>query len=621
MTRAASRSLIGWGGESPASRGNWSNHMAVLLTCELLEKSFGSRTVFTDISMSLHDGDRLGIVGPNGAGKSTFLRILGGEMTADHGTVSLRKGLRVAMVVQDPVFDPEGSVRDIVMATARESDDKDLAVSKILSRTGFLDPKAKAGDLSGGWKKRLAIAAALAMDPDVLLLDEPTNHLDVEGILWLEKLVNSASFASVFVTHDRYFLENCSTRVAEINRAYPLGLFTAPGTYSSFLEKRSEFLRAQEKQQAALENLVTSEIEWLRRGAKARTSKSKARIQDAMDLQRQLAEVNSRTRTGTATVDFTASGRTAKRLIVCEHISKSLGGRELFRDLSFIVGSGTRLGILGSNGSGKTTLLRILTGHLEPDMGTVTKANGLRVSYFEQQRDSLDLEAPLRRALAPSGDTVIFRDRPQHVAGWAARFLFQQEQLDLPVGRLSGGERARVHIARLMLDAADVLILDEPTNDLDIPTLEVLESNLADFPGALVLVTHDRFLLDRLSSVLLVLDGEGGSEFYAELSQWEQANASRKSRPAKDAAMVMPKAAAAASKKKLSYKEMREWEQVEGLIAQAEAVLQAKRQELLLPEVVSNPERLIALAGQIEQADAEVQRLIERWSDLEAKRQ
>ena len=216
---------------------------------------------------------------------------------------------------------------------------------------------------------------------------------------------------------------------------------------------------------------------------------------------------------------------------------------------------------------------------------------------------------------------MIFRDRPQHVAGWAARFLFQQEQLDLPVGRLSGGERARVHIARLMLDAADVLILDEPTNDLDIPTLEVLESNLADFPGALVLVTHDRFLLDRLSSVLLVLDGEGGSEFYAELSQWEQANASRKSRPAKDAAVVMPKAASAASKKKLSYKEMREWEQVEGLIAQAEAVLQAKRQELLLPEVVSNPERLIALAGQIEQADAEVQRLIERWSDLEAKRQ
>jgi ATP-binding cassette subfamily F protein uup len=595
--------------------------MAVLLTCESLEKSFGSRTVFTDISISLHEGDRLGVIGPNGAGKSTFLRILGGEMAADGGTVSLRKGLRTAMVAQDPVFEPEATVREIVMATARETEDKELAVSKILSRTGFPDAKARAGDLSGGWKKRLAIAVALAMDPDLLLLDEPTNHLDVEGILWLETVVNGAPFASVFVTHDRYFLENCSTRVAEINRAYPLGLFMAPGAYSGFLEKRSEFLRAQQKQQAALENLVAGEIAWLRRGAKARTSKSKARIQDAMDLQRQLADVNARSRTGTAAVDFTATGRQAKRLIVCERMAKSLGGRELFRDLSFIIGAGTRLGVLGANGSGKTTLLRVLTGQLEPDAGTAAQADGLRIAYFEQQRELLDPEAPLRRALAPSGDTVIFRGRQQHVAGWAARFLFHAEQLDLPVGRLSGGERARVHIARLMLEPADVLILDEPTNDLDIPTLEVLEANLAEFPGALVLVTHDRYLLDRLSSVLLALDGEGGSEFYAELSQWEQANASKKSKPASDAAAAKPREAPAAAKKKLSYLEMREWKQVEGLIAEAEAALEARRQELALPEVVSNPERLISLAAEIEQADAEVNRLIERWSELEGKRQ
>jgi ABC transport system ATP-binding/permease protein len=594
--------------------------MAVLLTCESLEKSFGSRTVFSDISLSLHDGDRLGIVGPNGAGKSTFLRILAGDMTVDQGTVSLRKGVRLAMVVQDPVFDPAASIRDIVMAGARESDQRDFAVAKILTRTGFSDPTETAGTLSGGWKKRLAVAVALAMEPDVLLLDEPTNHLDVEGILWLEKMLTSAPFASVFVTHDRYFLEDCSTRVAEINRAYPLGVFTAPGAYSSFLEKRSEFLRAQQKQQGALENLVAREIEWLRRGAKARTSKSKARIQDAMDLQGKLADVNSRTRGGAATVDFTATGRSTKRLIVCEHLSKTLGDRELFCDLSFIVGPGTRLGILGSNGSGKTTLLRVLAGQLDPDGGTVIRADGLRICYFEQQRDSLDPEMPLRRALAPSGDTVIFRDRPQHVAGWAARFLFQQQQLDLPVGRLSGGERARVHIARLMLEAADVLILDEPTNDLDIPTLEVLEANLAEFPGALILVTHDRFLLDRLSSVLLALDGEGGSQFYAELAQWEQATATKKkSKPGKVAA-ASGAAAPAPPKKKLSYKEAREWEQIEGLIAQAETALESKRQELGLPEVVSNPERLLALAKQIEEADAEVHRLFERWSELEAKR-
>jgi len=593
--------------------------MAVLLTCESIEKSFGSRTIFSDISLTLHEGDRLGIIGPNGAGKSTFLQILGGGMKPDGGGVSLRKGVRLAMVVQDPVFDPAASIREIVLAAARESEQKEVAVSKLFSRAGFTDPKAAAGTLSGGWTKRLAIIAALAAEPDVLLLDEPTNHMDVEGILWLEKIVVNGPFASVFVTHDRYFLEDCSTRVAEINRAYPLGLFTTAGAYSTFLEKRSEFLRAQQKQQAALENLVAREIEWLRRGAKARTSKSKARIQDAMDLQDQLADVNSRTGNGSASIDFTATGRSTKRLIVCEHVSKSLGGRELFRDLSFILGPGKRLGILGSNGSGKTTLLRVLTGDLEPDAGEVIKANGLRISYFEQQRDSLDPEMPLRRALAPSGDTVIFRDRPQHVAGWAARFLFQQQQLDLPVGRLSGGERARVHIARLMLEAADVLILDEPTNDLDIPTLEVLESNLGDFAGALVLVTHDRFLLDRLSTVLLALDGEGGSEFYAELAQWEQAVASKKSKPSKETPADKP--GAAASKKKLSYKDAREWEEIEQRIAQSEAALKAKREELLSPQVVSNPERLVALAAEIEEAEAEAHRLFERWCELEAKRQ
>ena len=532
--------------------------MAVLLTCEALEKSFGSRTVFSGISLSLHDGDRMGVIGPNGAGKSTFLQILGGDMKPDDGAVSLRKGVRLAMVVQDPVFDPDLTIRDIVTGAARPGEDQDVEVSKILSRTGFPDPWATAGTLSGGWKKRLAVAAALATQPDVLLLDEPTNHLDVEGILWLEKLVTGASFASVFVTHDRYFLEDCSTRVAEINRAYPQGLFTVPGNYSKFLEKRSEFLRAQKKEQAALENLVTREIEWLRRGAKARTSKSKARIQDAAELQEQLADVNARTKTGAATVDFTATGRQTKRLIVCEKISKSLGGRELFRDLSFILGPGTRLGILGSNGSGKTTLLRVLTGNLEPDSGTVQEADGLRISYFEQQRDSLDPELPLRRALAPSGDTIIFRDRPQHVAGWAARFLFDQQQLDLPVGRLSGGERARVHIARLMLDSADVLVLDEPTNDLDIPTLEVLEANLADFPGALVLVTHDRFLLDRLSSTLLAIDGEGGTEFYAELAQWEQATTAKKIKPAKEPPRAAAESTPVPAKKRLSFKEARD---------------------------------------------------------------
>ena len=592
--------------------------MSVILTCDSLAKSFGSRTVFTGISLSLHDEDRLGVIGPNGAGKSTFLQILGDSMKPDEGAVSIRKGLRLAMVVQDPVFDPQSSVSEVVTAAAPESDDRDIEVAKIISRTGFDDSSALTGTLSGGWKKRLAIAEALASRPDVLLLDEPTNHLDVEGILWLEKLITGAPFASVFVTHDRYFLENVASRVAEINRAYPLGLFTASCNYSRFLEKRADFLKDQQREQDALTNLVAREIEWLRRGAKARTRKSKARIDDAMDLQQKLAEVTERNQKGTALVDFTATGRLTKRLIACEAIGKSLGGRTLFEDVTLTVGPGVRLGILGSNGSGKTTLLRVITGELEPDNGVVKKADGLRIAYFEQTRENIDPDTPLRRALAPGGDTVLFQDRPLHVAGWAARFLFRAEQLDLPMNRLSGGERARVHIARLMLQPADVLILDEPTNDLDIPTLEVLESNLAEFPGAIILVTHDRFLLDRLSTVLLAMDGSGKVEYFADLAQWEQASGTKKIAPPK--ANVPATVASSPARKKLSWKEAREWEQIEDAVVAAEDALRRARAQLEEPAIVSDPAKLTAAVEVMDAAQREVDRLYARWAELDAKR-
>jgi ATP-binding cassette subfamily F protein uup len=593
--------------------------MSVLLTCDSLEKSFGSRTVFTGISLSLHDEDRMGIIGPNGAGKSTFLKILGGEMSPDKGNVAVRKGVRLAMVSQDPSFDTTMTVREVVTAAARESEDKELAVSRILSRVGFNDPSAQSGTLSGGWKKRLAVAAALAAEPDILLLDEPTNHLDVEGILWLEKLLKSAGIASIFVTHDRYFLEEVCTRVAEINRAYPLGLFTAAGSYSRFLEKRAEFLKAQRREQDALANLVDKEIEWLRRGAKARTRKSKARIDDAMDLQVKLADVSERNKSGTATIDFTSSGRLTKRLVVCDHIEKSLGGRKLFSGLNFTLGPGARLGVLGSNGSGKTTLIRCISGEIPVDGGEVRRAEGLSVVYFEQNRESIDPATPLRRALSPGGDTVMFRDRPQHVAGWAARFLFRAEQLDLPIGNLSGGERARVHIARLMLQPADILLLDEPTNDLDIPTLEVLEANLEDFPGAMVLVTHDRYLLDRLSTTLLSISAEGETEFFAELSQWEQANSAKK--PVTKAPKASPagKNAPTAARKKLSYNEAREWDGIEATVATAEDILHSKREQLELPEVVTDPTRLMKAVDELDAAQAVVDKLYERWAELEAK--
>ena len=344
--------------------------------------------------------------------------------------------------------------------------------------------RSPAATLSGGWKKRLAIAEALVQNPDILLLDEPTNHLDLAGIEWLESLLERANFASVVVSHDRYFLENVTNEMVEIDRAYEDGALRVRGNYSAFLEAKEEHLHAQRNRQEALENRVHTEIEWLRRGPKARATKAKARIEKAHKMIGELAEMKTRSNTSTAQIDFSATNRQAKQLIELDEVSCAIGDRVLFEKLHFRVTSGMRVGLVGPNGSGKTTLLRLLRGDLQPIAGKIRKADPLRMVYFDQNRE-LDPDLLLRRALAPDSDAVIYQDQVIHVASWAARFLFTGEDLNRRVGKLSGGERARVLIAQLMLQPADVLLLDEPTNDLDIPTLEILEESLLEFRGAL----------------------------------------------------------------------------------------------------------------------------------------
>ena len=450
----------------------------------------------------------------------------------------------------------------------------------------------------------------------MLLLDEPTNHLDLEGILWLEKSLDAAN-ACLIVTHDRYFLENIATQMVEIHRAYPEGKFQVNGRYSDFLERREEFLEAQAKQQESLATKVRREVEWLRRGPKARTGKSRARIDSAGRLIDQLADATARSRTATAAIDFTASDRKTKRLIEAERIGKSFEGRWLFRDLNLVLSPGVRIGLVGANGSGKTTLLKLLAGMLAQDEGTIRRADALQIVSFAQDRGAhLNLETSLRRALCPEGDTVLYRGRPIHVAGWAKRFLFRDEQLELPVSRLSGGERARLMIARLMLQTADVLLLDEPTNDLDIPTLEVLEDSLLDFPGALVLVSHDRYLLDRVSTVVIGLDGGPGG-VYADYSQWE---AGRSERPAEDEPLTEeepPAPASAAPKRKLSYLEQREWDSMEEKILVAEEELAARQHEL--QEAASDANRVVEVYESMQEARRRVDALYARWAELEGK--
>jgi ABC transport system ATP-binding/permease protein len=594
--------------------------MAVLLSCSAVRKSYGKRVLFEDLSLSLSEGDRTGLIGPNGSGKTSLLEILAGNELPNAGERAVRKHTRLAYVPQDSLFAPADTVASVLGASLAgvhlEEREKTTRIEMMLRRAGFENPYAPAAALSGGWRKRLAIGAALVTSPDVLLLDEPTNHLDLDGILWLERAITAAN-ACLVVTHDRYFLENVATRMVEINPAYPQSAFQVNGNYSEFLERREEFFEAASKQQESLATKVRREVEWLRRGPKARTGKSRARIDAAGRLIDEYSASTARSRTATAKIDFTSSDRQTKVLIETEGIGKTLGGRRLFRDLNLTLAPGVRVGLVGSNGSGKTTLLKILEGGLAPDEGTIRRADALRVVSFAQDRtERLDLEESLRRTLCPEGDSVIYRGRPIHVAGWAKRFLFRSDQLEMPVSSLSGGERARVLIARLMLQTADVLLLDEPANDLDIPTLEVLEQSLLEFPGAIVLVSHDRYLLDRVSTIVIGWDGSGEVNAFADYSQWE---ASR-GEPVAEKAAVKERDApvpAAGPQKKLSYIDQLEWDSMEEKILEAERELAAWQLEV--QEASSDANRLPQAFEKLQNAQVRVDELYQRWAELDAK--
>jgi ATP-binding cassette subfamily F protein uup len=576
------------------------------------------------------EGDRIALIGPNGSGKSTLLEILSGRVKPDSGNVATRKRTRFSFVPQISEFAPGETIRSVVESALERSAVPDAErlsrTAETLGRAGFTDFDVRTAALSGGWRKRLAISVGFVQAPDVLLLDEPTNHLDLAGIEWLETVLQNATFACVVVSHDRYFLENVASEVVELNRIYEDGYLRVQGNYTRFLESKEEYLHAQGKRQDSLANRVHTEMEWLRRGPKARATKSKARIEKAHGMISELAALNARSQTSTARIDFSATNRQTKRLIELTGVAYTIGKRTLFEELDFSITSGMRVGLVGPNGSGKTTLLRLLRGDIQPTGGEIHKADLLRIVSFDQNRE-LDPDLILRRALALDSDSVIYQEQVIHVASWAARFLFASEDLNQPVGRLSGGERARVLIARLMLQPADVLLLDEPTNDLDIPTLEILEESLLEYRGALVLVTHDRYMLDRVSTVVLGFNGLGQAERFADYAQWDTWQGSRqlKGKPnvvsggqSSRAAAVETKAAF--TRKKLSYVEAREFASIEERIGRAEQELLAKRAALEDPGIVSDRLDFRDTCAQFEEAQKAVDRLYARWAELEKKK-
>jgi ATP-binding cassette subfamily F protein uup len=600
--------------------------MSVLLSVQGLTRAFGPRPLFADLSLDLRAGERVGLIGPNGSGKSTLLRLLAGRDEPDAGERTARRNLRLGFLTQDDTFAAGQTITDVLLAALAdepiEDHERHTRAAITLTQVGFTDPDQPADVLSGGWRKRLALARELVRRPEFLLLDEPTNHLDLPGIVWLERLLRAAPFGYLVATHDRAFLRAVADEVIEISRAYPAGYFRAPGNYDAFVERREEFLEGQAARQDSVANQVRRETEWLSRKESAQRSKDAARIGAAARRREELADLKYRNAAAaSAGIDFAGTGRQTRKLLTATGIAKSLGGRELFSGVDVLLTPGTKLGLLGPNGSGKSTLLRVLGGEVTPDAGAVTRADELKAVMFEQGRASLDPATPLRKALCPNGETLLVGGRPWHVVAWAKRFLFRVEQLDQLVGDLSGGEQARVRIAQLMVQPADLLLLDEPTNDLDIPALEVLEDSLTEFPGAIVLVSHDRDLMDRLCTEVVGLDGRGGAAVYASVGQWltayEGQAAERAPRPVEKAA-PRPAPPPGPKPRKLTYREQQEWEGMEAAILAAEEAVSER--QAAVERASADHVALSEACRAFEEAQRAVEKLYARWQELEARR-
>ncbi len=598
--------------------------MSQLIACQSLAKSFGSQRLFSGISLAVAEGERLGLIGPNGAGKSTLLKVIAGLTQPDEGRLFVRKRLKLVYLAQQDEFSTgEETVLKCLLAAL---DGQELSEAgryaearRLAGVCGFSDSDQPVADLSGGWKKRLAIGRALIQKPDLLLLDEPTNHLDLDAILWLEALLAAAPFAWMMISHDRYFLEATSNRLIELSPQYPGGYLRVEGGLREFLIRKEAFLASQARQEEVLANKLRREIEWLSRGPKARTTKAQFRIDDAGRLRGEFQEVQFRNAQGrTMDIGFSGTERKTKKLLTARGLSKSFAGRPIFSGLDLELTPGLRVGVLGNNGSGKSTLMRILAGGSPADQGCIRLAEGIKIVFFDQRREAINQEQTLRRALAPEGDAVLYQGRPVHVAGWARRFLFRSDQLDQPVSRLSGGEQARILIANLMRQPADILLLDEPTNDLDLPSLEVLEEGLAEFTGAIVLVSHDRLLLDRLTDFVLGLDGQGGIGRYADFRQWLAATATKPKEQTREG-KAKP-GAKPPRRKPLTLGEELELQQMEERIAQAEAALLAGQENLGRPDLQADANRLAAACRDLQTAQEEVDHLYRRWEELEAKR-
>jgi ATP-binding cassette subfamily F protein uup len=588
--------------------------------------AYGHLPLLADASLQVEARERVCVIGRNGTGKSTLLRIIGGELAPEAGTVWHQPGLRIGSLAQDVPLDDPRPVSLVVSEGVRHLNDvdewrKEQLVAMTVTRLG-LPPDASVHTLSGGWRRRVLLARALVGQPDLLLLDEPTNHLDIETMTWLESLLVDYPGAVVFVTHDRVFLQHVATRIVELDRGR---LTSWPGDYATFLDRKEEWLANEAVRHEKFDKRLAEEEAWLRQGIKARRTRNEGRVRALMDMRAERAA--RRTRIGNVRLQVEMADRTGQMVFEADGVTKGFGGDPVVRDASFRVTRGDRIGLIGPNGSGKTTLLRLLIGELEPDSGEVRRGAGVQIVHYDQQREQLDPDRTVFDTVADGADTVVVNGQPQHVNGYLKQFLFPAERALSPVRALSGGERNRLLLARLFTRPSNVLVLDEPTNDLDIETLELLEALLMDWQGTLLLVSHDRAFIDDVVTSTLAFEGNGRvQEYVGGYEDWLRQRpvpAPSAAPPAREGRVpggVGRVLSDPATSKKLTYREREELEQLPSKIHALEEEQRVLAARIAAPDFYKEPADAIAQA--LERVDAIHDELLEalaRWDELESR--
>ena len=597
-----------------------------LLTVDGLSLAYGHLPLFERADLRIEPGERVALIGRNGSGKSTLLKVVSGEAPADAGTIWRSPGLRVARLDQDvPAAAPRTVFEEVsegLRGIPTESWGAEHKVDTVISRLS-LPAEKPVSELSGGWRRRVLLGKALVSEPDLLLLDEPTNHLDIDAIRWLEEFLRDHRGALLFVTHDRAFLESLATRIVELDRGR---LTSWPGRYSSFLERKSAALDAEAREIERLDKKLAEEEAWLRQGIKARRTRNEGRVRALMGLRAQRAA--HRAESGPVSMTLSRGAASGRLVIEAEGVSKTLGGTAIVRDLTCRILRGDRIGLIGPNGSGKTTLLRLLVGELEPDAGEIRRGTRLEIAYFDQQRAQLDEEKTVAESVT-DGDTVVVNGQARHVLGYLADFLFPRERARSPVKSLSGGERNRLLLARLFARPANVLVLDEPTNDLDIETLELLEDLIGSFDGTVLLVSHDRIFLDHIVTSTLAFDGDGQvAEYVGGWTDYLRQSSTRPkpaltSRPApaserKQAAVGAGFGRPGNERRKRTFNEEREFAALPDRIDALEKEQAALQDEASSPEFyLSGAEHINQVLARIDAIGLELEAALERWVELE----